>query len=168
MRELPLVTGETALVSAEDYERLSEHRWMLTSPRSGPVRRARSGAGKYFVVWMHREILGLPIKAEGDDGRRGKFLNGDHLDCRRENLIIASPSSDLQNRPSVKTNPDSPTGSRYVGVRKNPNGNRWSSVIGNGGKKRYLGTFETEEQAAHAYDEAARRLHGENARVNFP
>ena len=35
------------------------------------------------------------------------------------------------------------------------------------GKQYFLGVFKTEEAAGRAYDEAAKKYHGEYARLNF-
>ena len=61
------------------------------------------------------------------------------------------------------------TASKYVGVfRRDRNSSRWRAKIAHKGVKIDLGSFETEELAAEAYDEKAKELYGEHARLNFP
>ncbi|KAK1292910.1 Ethylene-responsive transcription factor RAP2-11 [Acorus calamus] len=57
---------------------------------------------------------------------------------------------------------------KFIGVRQRPSG-RWVAEIKDSLQKvrLWLGTFDTAEVAAHAYDKAARILRGANARTNF-
>ncbi|XVE73928.1 hypothetical protein DITRI_Ditri11bG0158000 [Diplodiscus trichospermus] len=74
----------------------------------------------------------------------------------------------FNNTDNTMSQPTKPTVRRFVGVRQRPSG-RWVAEIKDSSQRvrLWLGTYDTPEEAARAYDEAARALRGENARTNF-
>lgn len=94
-------------------------------------------------------------------------INGIRSDNRIVNLRAAT-------RAQNNTNKAKQTGSlsRYIGVfRDSPASGRkgWRVQIKPSGRKLvYVGRYYCELEAAKAYDEAAKKYHGEFARLNFP
>jgi hypothetical protein len=103
-------------------------------------------------ISLHRFILDFP--SSGIDHRD---LNG--LNCTRSNLRLATQGQNIANQLARN-----PTG--FKGVRTHYR--RYKAQITVGGKWIHLGNFISAEEAARAYDQAARTYFGEFARVNFP
>ena len=155
-RLIPLTKGQYAIVDAADYEWLCRYKWHAYYDRSTKgyyVRSSRCGS-------MHRVILGL---TEGDI-REGDHANGIGLDNRRGNLRTATHRQNLSNRTIL---PNKIHG-RYKGTHKLYWSGKWEARIMTNGKILSLGTFVEEKDAAMAYDNAAIKLHGTFARLNFP
>jgi hypothetical protein len=106
---------------------------------------------------MHREIIQPKRKLLVD------HKNNNGLDNRIDNLRLATRS---QNNINSRRN-KSKTLSRYVGVSFDSRKRRWYARIYFNNKGLWLGYFDSEIDAARAYDEAAKKYHGEFARLNF-
>jgi hypothetical protein len=82
-------------------------------------------------------------------------INGIKSDNRICNLRLATPSQNVANR-GLKSN----NTSGLKGITKLPHG-RWQAQIRIDGKSKYLGSFDTKEDAAAAYAVVAGRAFGE-------
>jgi len=147
MKAIPLSNKQRAIVDDADHDWLNEFTWCYTGQY------AQTQVDKKRIK-MHRMILNPAINVAVD------HINGDGLDNRRSNLRICTNSENQYNRKRGKNNT---TG--YKGIKRQ--GNKWQAKIGYQGKQRYLGTFETPEEAAQAYDKAAIELYGDFARGNL-
>lgn len=107
------------------------------------------------IVYAMRHDIKLSVDIQID------HVNGNKSDNRITNLRIATNSENQRNQ-GTKTN----STSEFKGVHLRTGCIRWIAQISHNGEKIYLGSHCTPEQAAIAYNEAAKRLHGEYARLN--
>lgn len=90
--------------------------------------------------------------------------NGNHWDVRKDNLREATQQ---QNNWNTACRKDSSTGYKGVHPRKNKNGTTsYRAKIKKDHQTTWLGTYDTPEQAAVAYNKAAIKMFGEFARLN--
>jgi hypothetical protein len=94
--------------------------------------------------------------------------NGDPLDCRRENLVVRTPTQRTWTKRKSLTIGGRPPTSRYKGVGWHSQTKKWIARIYVAGRGHYLGVYQDEADAADAYDTAARKYFGEHAWLNFP
>lgn len=152
--------GLFAIVDSEDVPRVLQHSWWATrtNPRNDRELLYVKTECKKKTIYLHRFILGVTDRRVHID-----HINHNPLDCRRENMRCVTHQANIFNR---RGNLNS--SSRYKGVSWSKRAGRWVAFIKIDGRVRYIGSFNDELQAAHAYDEMARRYFGENAYLNFP
>lgn len=159
-RLIPLNRRKFAIVSADDYEFLTQWEWKTARAitKRGEIwyavrsiRKTVNGKRVSAIILMHREVAimsGLPKAREYDHRDR----NG--LNNQRDNIRACSRSQNCANR-----NGWGISGVKGVSFH---NGN-WRSRIRFNGKEIYLGGFKNPSDAHRAYYTAAVKLFGEFA-----
>lgn len=158
MKLIPLTQGHVALVDDQDYEDLMRYKWFADIRGCGIyIKRHRPIIdGKNGNIYMHRQIMGV-----SDSKMIVDHINGNQLDNRRENLRLCTHSQNSMNCKATK-------GRRipFKGVFVRPSG-RFGARIMFERRQITIGTFDTQEEAACAYDQKAKELFGEFANPNF-
>lgn len=170
---IPLTKGQVCVVGWDDFNSdLRNFSWYAKKDKKDgsfvaarseydPLKYRPAGPNSKRVegnrtILMHRHLaakMGL---------RNVDHKNMDRLDNRRENL---RPCTQSQNLANSEKRPHNTSG--FKGVNWNTTANMWAARLGFQNKRIFLGYFRTAEEAAQAYDSAAKQYFGEFSRLNL-
>lgn len=155
---IKLTNGGQTVVDDEDFKKANKFKWYL-SDNGYAVRKGYNDpkTKKYTpkILRLHRLIMNTPPEYETD------HVNHDKLDNRKSNLRVVTKSQNSFNVGIRKNNT-----SGYKGVSWSNVGKRWLAMINPGRKAVFLGYFANKEDAAKAYNEAAKKFYGEFGYMN--
>jgi hypothetical protein len=154
--EIPLSQDKTAYISARQFEKVSKHKWFAFW----------SGKGWYAIANIHGRTVLLHrfiMDRKTGDGMQIDHIDGDGLNCVDSNLRLATNQQNSFNQKKAGG-----MTSKYKGVSWDNWKCKWVVYIKINGRNKNLGRFNSEEEAAKAYDKAAVEFFGEFARLNFP
>lgn len=139
------------LVDDEDYEHLNQYKWYIY--KGGRT----FYAGRWPHIIMHRMLLGVTNRKTLVD-----HIDHNGLNNQRSNIRVCDYSQN-----SMNSKPYEDSTSRFRGITYDPSRRKkWRVRIAKLGVRKFIGHFETEEEAAIAYNKAAILIHGEFANLN--
>lgn len=140
------------LLDDEDYEFLHRFNWFEHKQgyvyANGKIKEEHKSN-----IMLHRLVV-FAKKGEVVD-----HIDGDVKNNQKSNLRICTQTENSKNR-KIGTN----NSSGFKGVIKK--GNKYHAKIGLNKNRIHLGSFDTKEEAAKAYNEAAKKYHGDFAKLN--
>lgn len=163
---VPLTKGKVAYIDRADLHLVEDIPWYALLV--GSTRRTNAKGkwyaaaqvkrdGKWKTIYMHRLIMGEP------PGLKVDHRDGDGFNNRRSNLRAATHAQNIQ-ASGLSSRPNKT--SQFKGVSLIKRSGRWNAVLRADGRDHRVGVYDDEIEAAVAWDDAARRLHGGFAVTN--
>lgn len=158
MREIQLTRGKVALVDDEDFEWVNQFVWYAHKNENVfyAARHFRFSDGRYCTKFLH-EFLTI-------GGGRSDHADGDGLNNQKHNLRSATRAQNAINSKKRRGR----YSSIFKGVSWHTQEKVWRAYIVVNQRQQSLGLYDSETDAAIAYDWGARLYFGEFARLNFP
>ena len=149
-----------AKVDPADYKRLRKYKFIASKSRNCFYAQMLepNAITEKKILQMHQMILKVP------KGMVVDHINNDGMDNRSANLRAATLAQNSYNRKKLSKQ----CNSKYKGVCWYKASLKWHARIMFEKKRIHLCYFKNEIDAAKAYDEAAKKYHGEFACLNFP
>lgn len=150
------------------------------------ARGRRNSSSKYKgVSWYKKSNKWVArIKVDGKDKHLGYFASEEEAALAYNKAVMQLWSGngylnvigednnaievEVERNVRVKRKPNRQSTSEYLGVHWNSRRSKWIATIVKDKKSNWLGQFNSEEEAAKAYDRKALELHGDKAILNFP
>ena len=152
MRYIKLKTGHKVLVDNEDYNTLKKYNWFYGSKGYAIKNKTKDSDTRL----MHRFILGLHKNDPIVD-----HINGNPLDNRKKNLRLCTQKQNTKNGSRHKDG-----SSNYKGVHYHKLTGKWRAQICIDYKRKSLGLFNSQIDAAKEYNKAATKYHCKFAKLN--
>lgn len=161
MKKLKLTQGKVALLDDEDFEYLSQWKWQFRRRYASRVKYLGGGRlhNRGTTITLHRLLM--EFYNNNLSGKEVDHINGDTLDNRKENLRVVFHQNNCFNQNIPKNNT---TG--FKGVVFNKQAQKYQAYITKD-KRIHLGYFNSLLEAANAYNEKAKVLFGEYAKLNI-
>lgn len=171
-RVYPISCGrKRAYIDEKRLSDVSKHKWYDTNNYVMCVANNPMTKTGRKTIMLHRFLMGLC------DGSGNKIcdcecnyqvdhINRNALDNRVSNFRVCVQSLNNKNR-TVNKNKKS---SKYLGVTFDKSKRlkkKWKAAVSHNGKQTHTPLFLTEKEAALAYNELAKKLHGEYANLNI-
>lgn len=161
--EIPLTKGYVAIVDEVDADLVySRPRWSVRVKRNTAyVSRMtkpfikRIGTTQYLHILIFERILGRSLTK----GEKIDHINRNGLDCRRNNLRLATHQQNIRNSKLSSANK---SGYKGVWIKRG----LWVASITIDGKHIIIGSYATALDAAIAYNKKATQCFGEFAYIN--
>lgn len=147
--------GSFFMIDANDFPEVSKFSWSAGKRGYPIMHTSRKSEGGHKTMPLHRLLL------TPDAGFDVDHISGDKMDNRRSNLRVCTHQQNMFNQKLRNTNT-----SGYYGVSRVKSTGLYEAYVHLGGKKHYLGTYPTAEEAASVRDKAVEKLFGEFARLN--
>ena len=152
---IPLTQGRHAIIDNEDLPLVAAYKWHACKYGHVWYAEGHTPRPNRKTIRMHRIVIGAK------KGQAVDHKNGNGLDNRRTNLRICTRSEQSLN---CRTD-----GFRGVGLLTDrKRSKKWYARVRVNGKSVWLGTYNTPEGAAEAFDRLAPRYIGTLYRPNFP
>jgi len=145
MKKIPLSKGYEALVDDKDFEEVNEVSWYASIRVNGTTGRKIIYAVRNKSITIstnkvkYKRFYLHRVIMKAPKGTEIDHINGNPLDCRKKNMRITDRYGNMRNRRKRLDSKES----------------------------KHIGTFNSEIEAAIAYDKAAKKKYGEFARLNF-
>lgn len=152
--------GKFAICDWQDWTLVRGYWWRLSGRRPETTTTQYAQAHSSHDTKTRKIITMHCLLMRPGPGQYVDHINGDGLDNRRANLRLVTKQQNGWNQAGHGGT------SKYKGVSFRADTGIWRAYLTKDGKRRYLGTFADEIDAALAYNSAAKEEYGEYARLN--